>query len=129
MMKALMAGLIGSAVVVAAAPDRGRWELGVGGWGSLMSEQPAANPTSIERLDPALDTLIAPDAKIEVLAEGHDWTEGPVWVKDGVDRARKVFDALAAGGQVRMPFAPPFWGGHFGMLVDKFGVPWMVSCE
>ena len=52
-----------------------------------------------------------------------------VWVKDGVDQARKVFDALAAGGKVTMPFAPPFWGGHFGMLVDKFGVPWMVSCE
>ena len=37
----------------------------------------------IERLDPALDRLIAPDAKIEVLAEGYDWVEGPVWVKDG----------------------------------------------
>lgn len=43
--------------------------------------------------------------------------------------ARKAFDALAAGGQVQMPFEPPFWGGHFGMLVDKFGVPWMVSSE
>jgi len=52
-----------------------------------------------------------------------------VWVKDGVDRARQVFDALGAGGQVTMPFAPPFWGGHFGMVVDKFGVSWMVSCE
>ncbi|MBI1370087.1 MAG: SMP-30/gluconolactonase/LRE family protein [Planctomycetes bacterium] len=38
---------------------------------------------SIERLDPALDTLIAPDAKIEVLAEGYNWSEGPVWVKRG----------------------------------------------
>ena len=52
-----------------------------------------------------------------------------VWVKDGVDRARQIFDALGAGGQVTMPFAPPFWGGHFGMVVDKFGVSWMVSCE
>lgn len=51
------------------------------------------------------------------------------YVKQDVERARKVFDALAAGGKVTMPFAPPFWGGHFGMLVDKFGVPWMVSCE
>ena len=52
-----------------------------------------------------------------------------VWIKDGADRARKVFDALAAGGKVTMPFAPPFWGGHFGMLIDQFGVPWMVSTE
>ena len=52
-----------------------------------------------------------------------------VYIKQDVDRARRVFDALAAGGQVVMPFAPPFWGGHFGMLKDKFGVPWMVSSE
>lgn len=52
-----------------------------------------------------------------------------LYIKQDVDKARKAFDALAAGGQVTMPFAPPFWGGHFGMLTDKFGVPWMVSCE
>ena len=40
-------------------------------------------PPGIERLDPALDRLIAPDATIEVLAGGYVWTEGPVWVKDG----------------------------------------------
>ncbi len=38
---------------------------------------------SVERLDPALDDLIAPGAEIEVLAEGFDWAEGPVWVEDG----------------------------------------------
>ena len=38
----------------------------------------------IERLDAAFDNLIGPDAKLEVLAEGHIWTEGPVWVpRDG----------------------------------------------
>jgi gluconolactonase len=37
----------------------------------------------IERLDPALDALVAADAKIEIIAEGYDWSEGPVWVKDG----------------------------------------------
>lgn len=48
-------------------------------------QTPAQPPKgmSIERLDPALDRLIAPDAKIEVLAEGHDWTEGPVWIRRG----------------------------------------------
>ncbi len=35
----------------------------------------------IERLDPAFDELIGRDAKLEVLAEGHLWTEGPVWVR------------------------------------------------
>jgi gluconolactonase len=38
---------------------------------------------SVERVDKALDDLIAPDAKIEKLAEGFDWSEGPVWMKRG----------------------------------------------
>lgn len=52
-----------------------------------------------------------------------------VYVPKDKDRAEQVFNALADGGKVTMPFAPPFWGGHFGMLIDRFGVPWMVSTE
>lgn len=37
----------------------------------------------IERLDPAIDALIPPDAGLERLADGFDWSEGPVWVSDG----------------------------------------------
>jgi gluconolactonase len=43
----------------------------------------AVKALRIERLDPSLDSLIAPDAKIEILADGYDWSEGPVWIKDG----------------------------------------------
>lgn len=39
------------------------------------------NVASIERLDPALDAIIATDANIEVIASGYDWSEGPVWVE------------------------------------------------
>jgi gluconolactonase len=35
----------------------------------------------IDRTDPSLDSLIDKDAKIEIIAEGHDWTEGPVWIE------------------------------------------------
>ena len=38
---------------------------------------------SVERRDKELDDLIAPDAKIEKLAEGFDWSEGPIWMKKG----------------------------------------------
>jgi gluconolactonase len=38
---------------------------------------------SIERLDPALDALVAPDARIEKLADGFTWSEGPVWRRSG----------------------------------------------
>lgn len=39
----------------------------------------AAGEMTVERLDPELDKLIPADAKIEVLAEGFKWSEGPVW--------------------------------------------------
>jgi gluconolactonase len=44
---------------------------------------PAPQPFRIERVDPGLDALIAPDAKLELLANGFGLTEGPVWVPDG----------------------------------------------
>ena len=46
-----------------------------------------------------------------------------------VEEARRTFAALAEGGQVSMPFAPTFWAAGFGMLTDKFGVPWCVNVD
>lgn len=44
--------------------------------------------------------------------------------------AARIFQALAEGGTVTMPFEKTFWAaGGFGMLVDRFGIPWMVNCE
>lgn len=45
---------------------------------------PVSYPTtgSIERLDPRLDAIVPQDAVIEVLSEGHEWVEGPVWVPE-----------------------------------------------
>jgi PhnB protein len=41
--------------------------------------------------------------------------------------ARKVFDGLSAQAQVRMPFGGTFWADGFGVLVDRFGTPWMIG--
>lgn len=46
---------------------------------------------------------------------------------DSKDDADRIFNALAAGGQVTMPLANTFWGDYFGMLTDKFGINWMMS--
>jgi PhnB protein len=43
--------------------------------------------------------------------------------------AKKVFDALSAGGQVRMPLGKTFFASSFGMLADKFGLGWMVIAD
>jgi PhnB protein len=44
-----------------------------------------------------------------------------------VDEAKRVFDALADGGNITLPIAPTFFSPMFGMCVDRFGTPWMVS--
>lgn len=43
--------------------------------------------------------------------------------------ADKLFAALGDGGQVHAPIVETFFAHRFGMLADKFGVPWMVLCE
>ncbi len=48
---------------------------------------------------------------------------------DSVEQGQALFDALAADGSVQMPFAPTFWSKGFGMLADKYGVPWMISAD
>ena len=42
---------------------------------------------------------------------------------------KRLFDALCDGGSVQMPLAKTFWTSSFGMLTDRFGVPWMVMTE
>ena len=44
-------------------------------------------------------------------------------------QAERVFHELAEGGAVQMPIQPTFWAERFGMLVDRFGIPWMVNCD
>lgn len=74
---------LGFALLLAAAPPR-----------AFPADSPATPPPyapkaasgitgSIERLSPELDTLVAPDAPIEILAEGFGWAEGPVWSMRG----------------------------------------------
>src|ERR1035438_5317513 len=50
---------------------------------SAASEEAAVQPGYLERIDPAIDLLISPDARIEVIGSGFAWSEGPVWRKQG----------------------------------------------
>jgi len=45
------------------------------------------------------------------------------------DKAERVFNALAEGGKVTMPFEQTFWSPGFGMCVDRFGIPWMINTQ
>jgi gluconolactonase len=55
----------------------------VGIWLALLASAVRLHAQSIERLDPAFDALVASDAKVETLATGIAWAEGPIWRKDG----------------------------------------------
>ncbi|MFD0862427.1 VOC family protein [Sungkyunkwania multivorans] len=48
---------------------------------------------------------------------------------DSEHEAAMVFESLAEGGTIGMPFDETFWGSKFGMCTDKFDVQWMVSAE
>lgn len=43
--------------------------------------------------------------------------------------AEQAFAALAEEGRVDMPLEKTFWAQRFGMLTDRFGIGWMVSCH
>ena len=46
-----------------------------------------------------------------------------------VIEARRIFDRLAVGGEVEMPFEQTYWASGFGLCRDRFGVPWMINCD
>jgi PhnB protein len=48
---------------------------------------------------------------------------------DNLADAERIFNALAENGTVKMPLQQTFWAARFGMLVDRFGIQWMVNCE
>lgn len=88
---------------------------------------PGADPTSVMHA-----SLTVGDA----LLMGSDDPTGDGGAKAGIavsysasdeaDAAR-VFEALAEGGEVQMPFEAVFWSKGFGACVDRFGIPWMVD--
>jgi PhnB protein len=46
-----------------------------------------------------------------------------------VAEAERIFHAFAENGTVKMPLQQTFWAKSFGMVVDRFGTPWMINCS
>jgi len=107
--------------------------------GKLDMMTPADSPMAAETPPGSADkTLHARLAFEDRSLMASDWMgEGPPYegmkgfalalAYPAVDEAQRVFDALAEGGKVNMPMQKTFWVESFGMLVDRFGTPWMVS--
>jgi PhnB protein len=45
-----------------------------------------------------------------------------------VAETERIFQELSQNGRVQMAIQKTFWSARFGMLVDQFGIPWMVNC-
>ena len=43
--------------------------------------------------------------------------------------AERIFHELAKEGRVTVPLEKTFWAARFGMVVDRFGIPWLINCE
>jgi PhnB protein len=43
--------------------------------------------------------------------------------------ADRIFQELSENGSITMPIQQTFWAARFGMVTDRFGIPWMVNCE
>lgn len=44
-----------------------------------------------------------------------------------LEEARRLYEALSAGGNVEMPLEKMFWGDYFASFADKFGIQWMIN--
>jgi PhnB protein len=73
------------------------------------------------------DLLMASDAPPQFKAPMQGFSVS-VQFKD-TREAERAFKALSEGGTVKMPLEETFWAARFGMLVDRFGTPWMVNCD
>jgi PhnB protein len=43
--------------------------------------------------------------------------------------AERIYQALAENGKVQMPLQKTFWADAFGVVVDRFGIPWEINCK
>ena len=48
---------------------------------------------------------------------------------NSIPQAVRIFNLLAKDGTVVVPLAQTFWAARFGMIVDRFGIPWLINCE
>lgn len=106
---------------------------GISRWSEMPADAggPPVTPETANRIMHASFTgpisFMASDA-----SPGKTYGEGPISLSLAVDdlaQAKQIFDAMSQGGNVEMPMQDTFWGATFGMLTDKYGIDWMISCR
>ena len=100
-----------------------------------MRDMPSDEPVPPEQADLIMHAALTLDGNLLMASDDPTDGFGPVrgmqvnYTVTDVDEAKRVFEALADGGEVTLPIAQTFWSPMFGMCVDRFGTPWMISAE
>ncbi len=109
----------------------------LGGELSVMkvSDTPGKDKASAENLDKVMHASLINGNLIlfatDMIAEGK-YNEGngvTMNLNCPVGDINNYFDKLSSGGKVIHPVKEEFWGGTFGVLIDKFGKKWMLHAE
>jgi PhnB protein len=79
------------------------------------------------RLDVGDQVLLASDCPPDRPYDGIKGCSVSIQIDDKAEGER-IFNALKEGGTVQMPYEKTFWAERFAMVVDRFGVPWMINC-
>ena len=71
--------------------------------------------------------LMGGDVAPEIYQQPKGFTLS-IQIKSTAD-AERIFHELGKDGTVVLPLEKTFWAARFGMLVDRFGIPWQINCE
>jgi PhnB protein len=100
-----------------------------------MSEMPSDQPVPADQADLIMHAALMFEGHLLMASDDPTGNFNGVrgmhvnYAVADVTEAKRVFEALADGGEVTVPLAETFWSPSFGMCVDRFGTPWMISAE
>ena len=98
-------------------------------------ESPMASSTDPRWHDRVVHaTLVLPDFEltgVDMLPGSYQRPQGffVTLTVAGLARAKEIFGAIAQGGAIQVPFDKTFWSPGFGVLVDRFGIPWEINAD
>ena len=101
-----------------------------GEFGAVVDDDPARDGIMHTAITGGLIDLAASDYD-ERFCDGNPLVNGnhvqiSLWGDDH-DEGRRLFERLAEGGAVEMPFEPQVWGDTYGGCIDRYGQSWSVN--
>ena len=100
-----------------------------------MSDAPSDEPVPAEQADLIIHAALTVGGDLLMASDDPTGTVGPIqgisvsYSSADAGEIKRVFDALAEGGEITQPLIETFFSPAFGMCIDRFGTPWMVSAD